>query len=448
MISLLSSDEKENERARSRKSGDNPENAPHASQELLLPRVERSTCPSTPASRGILPDLIGMGDVQKVVQQISPEERIGWDYNKDVEKSSEKKSNPFGPVRRARKRARSSSPTDPSTYGVDPGSELWGRYSLNGSTTATPQGPSIPALAHIMHTSSPQPTKDGVTPRPIAGFRRANSCGNQFPKRRRVGGIEAGDVFTEAASIGPSKLSVLIERVQEGLIQPKRSTTPQIPSSSSNSSNKEQSFEEDESPVHQNPRRDSVSVELMPKSEEAARQDMPRPSPAKSINSSDYGDFDDDDLDESMLEALVDSADKVAFNPSRTTSSKPPTDPSPNPRQSPKRAQLPPGKTQAMKQIKKNEFDDSDDDMLAVDMELIVSQFDRGTSVGKVPSKKNAVKEQNKVLKGTIADSDDEFGDDDLDDGDFAAAEVAATQSIQQTANSLLPVRTRFPNTR
>jgi hypothetical protein len=43
------------------------------------------------------------------------------------------------------------------------------------------------------------------------------------------------------------------------------------------------------------------------------------------------------------------------------------------------------------------------------------------------------------------ADSDDEFGDDGLDDFDLQAAEVAATQSIQQTANSLLPVRTRYP---
>lgn len=42
------------------------------------------------------------------------------------------------------------------------------------------------------------------------------------------------------------------------------------------------------------------------------------------------------------------------------------------------------------------------------------------------------------------ADSDDEFGDDGVDDSDLQAAEVAATQSIQQKANGLLPVRTRY----
>lgn len=42
------------------------------------------------------------------------------------------------------------------------------------------------------------------------------------------------------------------------------------------------------------------------------------------------------------------------------------------------------------------------------------------------------------------ADSDDEFGDNGLDDSDLEAAEAAATQTMQQNGNGLLPVRTRY----
>lgn len=180
----------------------------------------RSDFPSTPAARLALPDLIGMEDVRRVVQDISPEDRIEWDRHSSASS--------FG-LRRAKKRARSSSPiSSPAvqTYlnpQINPSSELWGRYSLSGSNAPTPQETTVPALAHIMQTSSPRPSKDGTTPRSVAGFRRTTSCGSQFPKRRRVTGLEDDDIFSECATIGPSKLSVLIERVQEGFAQTKQS---------------------------------------------------------------------------------------------------------------------------------------------------------------------------------------------------------------------------------
>lgn len=198
------------------------------SSESLPSDTTKSEFPSTPAARLALPDLIGMEDVRRVVQEVSPEDRIEWDRRSSASSS-------FG-IRRAKKRARSSSPISspvPQNHlnpQLDPGSELWSRYSLNGSNAPTPQGATIPALAHIMQTSSPQPSKDGTTPRSVAGFRRTTSCGTQFPKRRRVGGADNDDVFTESAEIGPSKLSVLIERVQEGFAQPKQSKTDSRPS--------------------------------------------------------------------------------------------------------------------------------------------------------------------------------------------------------------------------
>ena len=218
VISLLSSNDKENAEVGSARPRAAVQEGGTRSAQSKLPEPVKKDIPSTPAGRLALTDLIGMGDVKRAVQDISPEDRIEW----DVMGSNPGKT-------RARKRARSSSPlaSPPgqlaafisSRAQVDPGSEIWGRYSLIGSNVPTPQA-SVPALAHIMHTSSPQPSKDNTTPRSGRGIRRTNSCGNQFPKRRRVGANENDDVFTESVNIGPSKLSVLLERVQEGLTQP------------------------------------------------------------------------------------------------------------------------------------------------------------------------------------------------------------------------------------
>ena len=213
---------------------------PLKSYESRPSKTTSSGFPSTPAARLALPDLIGMEDSRRVVQEISPEDRIEWDRHSSTSSS-------FG-IKRAKKRARSSSPMsspvpqhNPSAQ-IDPGSELWSRYSLNGSNAPTPQGATIPALANIMQISSPQPQKDGTTPRTMVGFRRTTSCGTQFPKRRRVGGANEDDVFTESVEIGPSKLSVLLERVQEGLAQPKPSENKSShtgPPSAGHISNKE-----------------------------------------------------------------------------------------------------------------------------------------------------------------------------------------------------------------
>jgi DNA replication ATP-dependent helicase Dna2 len=85
VISLLSDDEKENEDVASGKIAKVvQETAKKALQEQpALPELPKNV-PSTPAGRLALPDLIGMGDVQKAVQNISPDERIEWDHDKDT----------------------------------------------------------------------------------------------------------------------------------------------------------------------------------------------------------------------------------------------------------------------------------------------------------------------------------------------------------------------------
>jgi hypothetical protein len=451
VISLLSDDEKENEGARKDKAigmpTAKPKNASPKQPQLLNPAAK--DVPTTPAGRLALGDLIGMGDVRRAVQDISPDERIEWNHEKDMIPGS---GSAFGGIRRARKRARSSSPLgSPSGkasphFGakcesinpqVDPGSELWGRYSLNGSNAPTPQGPSIPALAHLMHTSSPQPSKDGVTPRLVPGFRRANSCGNQFPKRRRIGGIEGDDVFTESATIGPSKLAVLIERVQEGLALPKQYSTSTSSSNASYTSlDRPSPNTEKAKSVHDSNEKIEPASETLPgriEAVEPTRESIITPQSPKngSSGSSDYGEFDDDELDESLMEILVEAPTPI-----------------------PKVASNPPPNMRAVDSFESTtlkaeseEFDDSDEDLFAADLESIASQFDKNAQekikiVSVVPAGTGG---QRKPLTRVKSESEDEFGDGGLDDVDFEAAEATATQSIQQTANSLFPVRTRFP---
>ena len=449
VISLLSSDEKENEGARTKELAAEKQNGrPKASQEQpTLPTSARKPIPSTPAGRLALPDLIGMGDVRRPMQSVSPDERIEWDQK---EKGTGSES--YGVIRRARKRARSSSPTGSSPARalhpqVDPGSELWGRYSFSGSNIPTPQGPAVPALAHIMQTSSPQPTKEGATPRSGNGLRRANSCGNQFPKRRRIGGSQSDDVFTESAAIGPSKLSVLIERVAEGLSQPKRTMPPNPRRDSEN--DRMHSDVEDESPIQQTRLRENESAPTVDSQEQPIAQpdlDALPPLPDHA-DSSDYGEFDDDGFDDSLLDmpdpnAPVHSATIISPEPPPHAQSVAKLGTKP-----PSVAPSGPAEPVAALRIEKDEFDDSDDDMFEAGLEQIASQFDPQISIARKPSPmvdddSEMVRQMRRV--SSKPESEDEFGDGGLDDDDFEAAEATATQASQQTGNSLLPVRARY----
>jgi hypothetical protein len=462
VISLLSDDEKENAVVH-----DNEMPQENSKLEQRSPsEAPRKDVPSTPASRLALPDLIGMGDVRRPVQNISPDERIEWDHDKDMTHSS---TSSFGGIRRAKKRARSSSPTTSSParafayFNVkdesinpqaDPGSELWGRYSLNGSNMPTPQGGSIPALAHIMNTSSPQPSKDGATPRSVAGFSRANSCGNQFPKRRRVGGND-DDVFTESANIGPSKLSVLIERVQEGLSQPKPPLTENGSVNCSHPSLKRPSSEIEEDPPIPTSSREGAKYipnhlgpsEPQPGPEESEKIHPNPPQTQPRSNSSDYGDeFDDDELDATLLDSFGSKPQEFVSNISDKLTPRLPPDPPPQPY--PSKAEVQSRGAKASKysesstvKLEDDEFDDSDEDICTADLEHIVARFDNQHPVSNEATSVTKPRMGGQVLK---ADSDDEFGDDDLDEHDFEEAEAKTTQSIQKTTSSLLPVRTRF----
>ncbi|KAI6714596.1 hypothetical protein JHW43_002860 [Diplocarpon mali] len=463
VTSLPSYNEKENNESKSRTKNaeEQKDKLPKVSQDQ--PAIAaRKFAPSTPAARLALPDLLGMGDVRRPAQSVSPDERIEWDKKDEVPGSG------FGGVRRARKRARSSSPTGSSPAQalsshpqVDPGSELWGRYSHNGSNAPTPQGPSVPALAQLMHTLSPQPTKDAITPRSGRGFRRANSCGNQFPKRRRTGGSENDDMFTEPAAIGPSKLAVLIESVTEGLSQaPGVNTVHKRLDSYHVSHRRPPSGDKKESPTQRSRLKQnentSVFCDQASNLEDSKENVLP---PLPENEDTDYGEFDDDELDAGLLE-IVDAQDLGSIIPpdpppqrrtvSNTTSlirqSPPPqwcsitkamatpTGLKANPPKPPKTSDF---KGSPMK-AEKDEFGDSDDDMFTE----IASQYDAPISVANRASMvaRLSVGQAKQIRRvPSKAESDDEFGNDGLEDGDFEEAESTATQAFQQTGNSLLP---------
>ena len=92
--------------------------------------------------------------------------------------------------------------------------------------------------------------------------------------------------------------------------------------------------------------------------------------------------------------------------------------------------------------VNENEFDDSDEDLFAADIEDMVAKFDIQHPGANGIFVNNCQTGTAVALK---TDSGDEFGDGGFDDVDFEIAEAAATQSRQHSSSSLLPVRTKFP---
>lgn len=471
VTSLLADADKENEGATRRRRRTPPDaGIPRNALEMshdppALPA--RKSVPSTPVGRLALPDLLGMGDVRRPAQSVSPDERIEWDHKGKGYDSA------CGGIRRAKKRARSSSPTRSSparVFGshpqVDPGSELWGRYSLNASHAPTPQGPCVPNLALIMHTSSPQSKEDRTTPRAGGGFRRANSCGNQFPKRRRTGGCDREDTSAESAAVGRSKLSVLIERVAEGLSQaPKQIAADRLSRDSSEASRSRQ-LSPDNADLLTSPGHCLESEDLSMKGD---RNSAPKENeetslpPLPETDDTDYDEFDDDELDAGLLE-IVDAHDegsRLPFDPpspqQRSVAARVPPHAAPPrciPKHEPIVARAPVSEMQLprvpqprrIKPVKaeKDEFDDSDDEMFIE----AASQFDPPVQVEDRTSRVANLGVKNarplRRVPPKAAESDDEFGDGGLDDSDFEEAELSATQAIQQTGNGLLPVRAKY----
>ncbi|KAF4984901.1 hypothetical protein FDECE_16992 [Fusarium decemcellulare] len=355
------------------------ENGPTAS-----PGRAKDDSAVTPATRLTWRDLLEPTSGTEDETNTSPSDRLLWDNRQDNLYLSA-----LSPMmsRKGRKRARSSSPVsspapekaNPPSVNVkklaqalksphaDPTLELWDRYSLNPETN-NPLGLANPALAQLMVSSSPRPTK----PTTEANLRRAISCGLNWPKRRRVERSTSGSRLSgEREEIEASKSSLVTALLDT------------VTSSINGNDEARDPLMESPSPKKRricatssgSPRRLKPQVPAQPQVQEPA--------------SSDYGDDDFDGFDDDtmmQLEASINATQLENVQPTDQKESK-----------------------------TVDEFDDLDDDIFDEAEDLI-------TTVDQV-SQSNPPK--------LDPDPDDEFGDAFGGDFDFEAVELAATQAVQ-----------------
>ena len=420
--------------------------------------VHAKTCPpSTPATRLPLADLVGnVDDSSRHLARpiVSPEEQLGW-------RGSQPVNTPI--PRKNRKRARSSSPPagasqedtrieslrqELTTPQPDPATELWARYASN---KGTPGGNKAIAFAHLIsNESSP---RSSATAGSVSGLRRWASCGVEFPashtKKRRTKGafrvveIEpAEDVFgaasLEAVFQGQpekSRLADMIQRMQDS-IAPTKPCLSEIPSSSSPLPEaRDRHIPLPSSPLrHHAQDDDAESPQTLGPGTDAVEEEDVSVEPTHLSSSSD--EFGDVDFDAEMVDALEisqrapEQPNSPAFMPAQPVDS----------------AHL-----QTTVQPIALAADDDSDDEFGIDEESFAADLEQVASLYDVTSEETPVNQFlpiNGAGDDTIGhsaappvidlvdDDDDEFGDD-IDADEFAAAEIAATQSYSTNVRRL-----------
>lgn len=422
--------------------------ASNASKEAAKPAVTpklatSKSCPppSTPSMKRLpLADLVGnIDDSSRHAPQpiVSPEEQLVW-------RGSQPVNTPI--PRNNRKRARSSSPAAPSqedhtldsirkeltTPQADPVMELWSRYT---STKGTPSANKSVAFAHLINEASPRST---VSAGSVSGLRRWASCGHEFPasnrKRRRTYGVfqdkdHPEDVFEGAASsdgavLGQPKSNIasMVQRMKESVSKSQPRISSQLPSSSSPLPDTgDRHAESSGSPLQRR-----APPEIMEGEFEAADITLGETEAPQACAASSSDEFGDDDFDSDMVDALDISQHEHEheheqnLQPSKVI--QPPHEPQPQP----------------MNLESEDDFGMGDDeDDFAADLEQVASLYD--TQLVAAPSAPSpAIEADPDASTRTSApvpvidlasDDSDEFGDDDIDIDEFAAAEVAATQT-------------------
>ncbi|KAI0594928.1 hypothetical protein F4775DRAFT_411604 [Biscogniauxia sp. FL1348] len=404
---------------------------------------------TTPVSRLAWQDLIGMSEVREEEEDASPSDRLGW----DTRDHPIYKLSPVMPRKKGKKRARSSSPTSsPATRSksntpainikrlsaalksphADPALELWDRFSHSGSASSTSLGTTNPALAQIMVSSSPQPSRVAGGAPSESSLRRAISCGAHWPKRRRMERIESGTTMAAIVDESPSRNSK--SSMVNALLQ---SVTGEI--NKSRAIQTRRGVLRSPSPCK---KRQGPAVEA---SGSPIRRHSPAKAPPQSFiegpieksgqsnavihvsmdNSSDYGDedFDDDALME--LDAKLGSTQQepsvLLPAPSNTGHT---ANQLPNPQPV----------------LDDDDFADSDDDIFAAAEDLVL-QIDSAHAPQDRADGSTAPVDKPASIAGPGDQAEDMFGDDFSDDFDFEAAEIAATQSVKQAKGSITHVR-------
>ncbi len=448
----------------------------------------RTFPPSTPATRIPLADLIGNAeDVARRAGMlaISPDEQIVW-------LNARSPSGSRTPVRRPRKRAQSSSPVTSSqnetsyffqanqdagdvqntnqasrTPQIDPAAELWSRYAVNTTTKDTAAAIQAPAFAHLIEDSSPH---SSGTASSVNGLRRWASCGLDWPtskaKRRKTNSSHnrqaAQNTFepidedetVESEKPKKSKAGLLVERIQETLAKASQAEAPRRPSSSSPLP-ETGSFSDapPASPLqHLTPipedGEDEIRRSGSRERSEIVAEDPATPGKSRQGSSSDFGS--DGDIDIDMLEAIESaSGTAVPTVELQPVQEQPAAVESHQTNEPDSFAEDLAGGEPAKQSIHglNESFDEfgDDGDLFAADLENLASLYD--TRPDLTPSKQSEppshiARQDESHMQPDAADvttnydqtvdlvsSEDEFGEDDIDVEQFAAAEAVATQT-------------------
>ncbi|KIW06674.1 hypothetical protein, variant [Verruconis gallopava] len=447
--------------------------------------VDRKLPPSTPAPRLPLADLLGNADEKRraVASNVTPEEHVLWAHVQ-TPGSSQRAITPA----RKRKRAKSSSPAPSSqqeqlsnscndnhgaanldrlqlslaTPHVDPAADLWQRYA-NGPEGAVADKSA--AFAYLIRDPSP---KSPASAGSVGGLRRWASCGVEWPqsatKRRRIARrteeLPQHKEENEGGKKG-SRVGALLERMKETLT---KSVQAPLECPSSSSPLPDRVLRQDELPFQQH--LSPVQEQIGDRSPSPTKQKSPEP--VHKYASSDCG---DDKADADMIDAFSTTKNvhpaRLNTKPlerriqprSKRNTPVPSSARVRKPFVPPKMIKQPSASVASVKspvadtvvsrqQSQSDDFfdDDDDDDLLEVDLDKITAEFNSqqrtvqaSTSKAQVasqPSSRPPIPEASEAKVEKPAEiiqviSDDEFGDDDIDEEQFAAVEAAATQAFQ-----------------
>ncbi|KAJ4393571.1 DNA replication endonuclease-helicase Dna2 [Gnomoniopsis smithogilvyi] len=390
---------------------------------------------ATPASRLAWQDLMGAEDAEKQLKNTSPEERLQWHIEQGQVAAD---TSPLVP-RRRKKRARSSSPvSSPAVENMktprvsvknlrqamdlpraDPALDLWDRFSVGAPDSKNPLGVTNPALAHLMVSSSPRPSKDAVPTHSGSGLRRAMSCGSHWPKRRRVESAAENDAAKEQGQKSKSSLvTALLETVNDEINKSDEMEEVEIGMESP-------SFKKRRAPTKPTAPSTIASSRQLPKASITTTEAIPKQVQAMEDTktpSSDYedDDFDDDtmlELDASLLSGQVEAGSFTAVERVLATGSIQKAD-------------------QKQEDSYQDEFDDVDDDLLAAAAENMLAEVDPNPISKVEPSTNTNAVHLDVGTDGPGDTYEDDFGA----DFDFEAVELAATQSVGRKASSLMSV--------
>jgi len=475
------------------------------------PSRARKDCPQTPLSRLPLADLIGSTEdpTNRAGLDVTPDERVYWNHSPH---SSDQLSSSATPApRRGNKRARSSSPAsssqkevslhfvskkdldlDPTqrtlkTPQADPATDLWNRYAVGADNLPVQNGQPLPSFAHLIESPSSHLTnallvKDG------SGLRRSLSGGFEFgnskAKRRRINCVLRGekddDIFcipTEDANnrkADPrlSRVSSLVEKIQENFLKTRSVTGRPAPSSSSPFPEGADNMVPPLSPPRKDSSANAREVDRHLRETAVADKsdrDNAGGNPAQPSKGGDTSsDYDDDDIDLDLLLSVEEPTDTQLITESLSSRSEPmvvdpcrPTGLADYGEQDHdvlglhqvENDGLKPATTNSlMPNVSHNEFDgfDDDNDLFAADLEVVVAKYD--TQAAPESERTEAHSGDRDVTQAVAIDvvmedrvnitsgggsrnevegvSDDEFGDD--IDFEQLAVEFTTTQGQQR----------------